>query len=397
MTASMSEGDAFFRDAPCGLLCASRDRRITAVNDTLAEWLGTTPDELIDRKFTEIFSAGGRIHFETHVAPMLHINGGLAEFALDLVVADGSRRPVLIAANVTVANDGTEVIRIVILDARNRRTYERELLSERRRAEDLQRRAEAERNRAQLFAATLRSSLLPPRLSPPPGVQAAAYYHAATDDVTGDFYDLFPLTPARWGFFLGDVVGKGASAAALTSLTRYTLRAAAVMGDDPRTMLDTLNSVLTQHPTVDESAFATVIVGTVTPSPPGAEIHLATGGHPAPLLFSASGDVREVDTAGGQAVGLIPAPHFAAARFRLDPGDTLLLYSDGLTEARHGPAPHRYDDDGALLQFARRNAPTDADSLVAVLRELLLEIGTGVEDDVALLALGVPAGSALST
>ena len=74
-------------------------------------------------------------------------------------------------------------------------------------------------------------------------MQVAAYYHpASADQVGGDFYDLFPLTGDRWGFFLGDVCGKGAGAAAVTSLARYTLRAAAVHDPDPVAVLGTLNT-----------------------------------------------------------------------------------------------------------------------------------------------------------
>lgn len=87
-------------------------------------------------------------------------------------------------------------------------------------AAERERRADAER---------LARTLLPPALPTVPGLQAAAaYYTASPDEVGGDFYDLFPLDDRRWGLFIGDVCGKGVDAAALTSLTRYTLRAAAI-------------------------------------------------------------------------------------------------------------------------------------------------------------------------
>jgi sigma-B regulation protein RsbU (phosphoserine phosphatase) len=369
-------------DAPCGLLRASADRRIRAVNRTLAGWLGYQPEQLIGRRFTELFTVGGRLHFETNVAPRLHLDGGITGLAVDLVTADGTRRPVLVTADYLRADDGSGVTRMAVLDARDRRSYEQELLAERRRAE-------AERNRAEELAATLRSSLLPPSLTPPPGMAAAAHFHPATDDVTGDFYDLYPQTASRWGFFLGDVVGKGAAAAALTSLTRYTLRAAAVADADPQAMLRTLNSVFMQRREGRFPAFATVVVGTVTVLADGAEVELASGGHPLPLLFSASGAVDTVDTLGGQAIGLIAEPRLRSARIRLGPGDTMLLYSDGLTEARSGPAPHRFDDDEGLLQFARRHAPTTPYDLIDALRGLLDDLGAGIQDDVALLAIGV--------
>lgn len=370
--------DDFFDNAPCGLLCATTDRRITAVNAVLAEWLGYTKDELIGRRFTELFNAGARIHYETHFGPLLQVNGAVTEMAVDLVAADGGRLPVLITANVKAVSDGSgQVIRIAVHDARNRRSYERELLDERRRAE--------------LLASTLQSSLLPPLLSPPPAMEAAAHYYAATDEVGGDFYDLFPLAAHTWGFFLGDVAGKGASAAAVTSLTRYALRAAAVMDNDPVSVLYTLDKVLHQRAPDVGATLATVIFGTVRPTPAGADVHLASGGHPPALLLDSRGDVREVTTDGGQPVGVLRKPNFVAHRLHLDAGDTLVLYSDGLTEARTGPRPRRFDDDGALLQFARAQAPCAAPAIIEALRDLLVELAAGVEDDVALLALGVPA------
>jgi sigma-B regulation protein RsbU (phosphoserine phosphatase) len=373
------DGDVF-DDGPCGLLCATRNRRITAVNRTLARWLGYAPERLIGRRFTDFFSGGGRIHYETHVALLLEVNGEVAEWAASLVTADGSTMPVLITADRKSVGEGP-VIRMAVLSAWERRSYERELLFERRRAE-------AERARAEVLAATLQSSLLPPLLSPPPWLEAAVHYHAAADDVSGDFYDLFPLSADRWGFFLGDVVGKGAEAAALTSLTRYTLRAGAAMNNDLVAMLQTLNIVLNQRRGGESPALTTVIVGTLQPNDRGVEVHLASGGHPPALWLGADGSAQEIATTGGQAVGIVEEPNFVATQIQLTPGDTLLLYTDGLTEARTGAGKDRFDDTGALLNFVRRRAPASPSEAIAALGELLDELDTGVEDDVALLALG---------
>ena len=95
------------------------------------------------------------------------------------------------------------------------------------------------------LARTLQQSLLPPSLPVVPGLDAAAHYHlASADEVGGDFYDLFPLSQHRWGVSLGDVCGKGAHAATITSMIRYTLRTAAVYDADPAAVLGTLNPAL---------------------------------------------------------------------------------------------------------------------------------------------------------
>ena len=229
-------------------------------------------------------------------------------------------------------------------------------------------------------------------LSPPAGVDAAAYYHpASVHEVGGDFYDLFPLSERRWGFFLGDVCGKGPSAAVITSLTRYTLRAAAVYDADPVAVLHNLDTVLQQRRAATETSFCTAIFGLLTPSGAGFDIELASGGHPPALLLRADGTARYVQTPGGQALGIVPEPTFVATRIHMTAGDTLVLYTDGLTEARTGVDTARFDDDGALLRFGETHAPTTARQITADLEQLLARLADGVQDDAAILAIGVPA------
>ena len=122
----------------------------------------------------------------------------------------------------------------------------------------------------------------------------------------------------------------------------------------------------------------------------GFDVELASGGHPPPLLFYADGSAYYADTIGGQAVGITADPHFVACRFRLGPGDTLMLYTDGLTEASTGIGQERYDDEGALLRFAKSHSPSTASTIVDAARLLLEGLGAGVQDDAAVLAMGVP-------
>lgn len=373
--------DDLYENAPCGYIVARPDRSIVRVNATFLTWLGYERNALIGKSFTDLLAVGSRIHYETHFAPLLQLQGQLGGITVDLVRADGVRLPVFVTANV---NSGADLLRITVQDARDRRSYERELLEERQRAE-------RERTRAQVLARTLQRSLVPPSLAPPEGLDAAAYHDpASADDVGGDFYDLFPLSQHKWGFFLGDVCGKGAGAAAVTSLTRYTLRAAAVFDADPVAVLHNLHTVLIHECRDIENCFATVIFGILTRDRDGFDIHMASGGHPHPLLLRSGGSAQYADIAGGQPVGIPIQPKFTAVRTRLGAGDTLVLYTDGITEARVGSATQRYDDHGAFLQFAAEHAPSTAPEIVDAIRALLLGLGPGVVDDVAVLALGAP-------
>ncbi|WP_431235111.1 SpoIIE family protein phosphatase [Mycolicibacterium psychrotolerans] len=383
----MTDAEDLWQNAPSGQLAATPDGRIVDANATLASWLGTTPNTLRGKPITDLFTVGGRIHFETHFAPLLQMSGQLEGISVELRATDGSRRSVFLTANVKSGDDGRPaLIRVDIQDARERRSYERALLVERQRAE-------SERARAESLAETLRRSLLPPSLSVPEGLTAAAHYHASVQDIGGDFYDLFPLSHNISGFFLGDVCGKGPAAAAITSLTRYTLRTAAVVDPDPITVLHRLNTVIGQEHRDGQTRFCTVIFGTLTQKDDGFEVRLASGGHPAPLLVEHSGEVSYLELTGGMAVGLTDRPRFVDASLRLAPGDTMLLYSDGLTEARVGDGKRRYDDDGALRRFVTALGPVGPDALIAEIRQLLGSFGAGIEDDTAVLALGVPRSS----
>jgi sigma-B regulation protein RsbU (phosphoserine phosphatase) len=375
-----------FEHAPCGYLSTDPDGRILAVNATLLGWLGYGQADLVGRlRFDDLLTAGGRIYHETHFAPLLRMQHEVGGIAFELVAKDGTRLPVLVSSTVRTGTDGTPLsIRTAVFDAGDRRAYERELLGAREKAD-------RERERVGQLAGALQRTLLPPVLPVVPGLELAAHYrHASRDEVGGDFYDVFPLADGRWGLFLGDVCGKGAEAAAVTSLTRYTLRSAAVFDPDPVAVLTNVDSVLHQ----EKARYCTVVFGVLTPHPDGATLVLAAGGHPPPVLLRAGGTAGYVPTHGGQPVGLVPDPRFVTATVDLGPGDTILLYTDGLTEARG--SGDFYGEDG-LLGFATARAPASAADLVAATSDVLTGFGTGLQDDVAVLALGVQAASASSS
>ncbi|WP_328445218.1 SpoIIE family protein phosphatase [Streptomyces sp. NBC_00386] len=377
-----------YEHAPCGYLSTTLDGRIAKINQTLLNWLGYENSDLVGRKdFADLLTVGGRLYHETHFGPLLRMQGEISGIALELKTAGGGRLPVLVTSVIRSGSDGQPLlIRTTVFDARDRRTYESELLRARQESD-------RERERLKRLNATLQKTLLPPTLVDVPGLDVAAYYHVASaDEVGGDFYDLFPLDSGTWGFFLGDVCGKGAAAAAVTSLARYTLRAAAVYDPDPAAVLANLNTVLNHEYNGDDPRFCTVIFGLLTPDGDegGFQVTLASGGHPPALLMRSDGHAYCLPTPGGQLVGVLPDAHIATTSIRLDPGDTLFLYTDGLTEAHSaGAADGRYGDE-ALLEFAQELAPTTARDAVAAIRDLLDTFGTGVDDDTAVLAFNVP-------
>ncbi|MCG5438144.1 PP2C family protein-serine/threonine phosphatase [Micromonospora foliorum] len=377
-----------YENAPCGNLSTLLDGTIAKINGTLLAWLGYRREELVGRRrFSDLLTGGGRIYHETHFAPMLAMRGEIGGVALDLRTKDGVRMPVLVTSVVKAGSEGQpQLIRTAIFDAAMRRSYERELLSARKAAE-------REDERLRQLVSKLQRSLLPAVLQTPPGLDSAAYYRAAsTDEVGGDFYDLFPLEDGRWGFFLGDVSGKGVEAAAVTALARYTLRAATVYNPDPAAALQNLNTVLWQEYRQD-ARYCTVVSGILTPTPAvnAFTAVIASGGHPEPLLLRGDGSVHYHPTK-GRIVGAFPNSRYTNTTVVANPGDTLLLYSDGLTEARppsSETADGRYGT-AALARFAHSLAPTNATTAVAAVTELLRTFGAGLSDDTAILAISAP-------
>ncbi|MFF9625055.1 PP2C family protein-serine/threonine phosphatase [Streptomyces griseosporeus] len=403
--------EELYDSAPCGYLSTLMDGTIAKINATLLGWLGLDRAEVVGRmRFTDLLTVGGKLYHETHFAPLLRMQGEISGIALEVKRTDGARMPVLVSAAVKHGSTGEPVlIRTTLFDARDRRAYEEELLrgrkeaeqarrqaeEARRQAEEARRQAEADRARLQEALAVLQQSLLPADLPPIPGMSTAAHYHTASPDrLGGDFYDVFPLDGKRFAFFLGDVCGKGPQAAAVTSLTRHTLRAAALHEPDPVTALTTLDTVLHERYTgTGDPRYCTAIFGTVDPDPVAghATVRLASGGHPPALVLRADGTAAYLPTPGGFLVGAVPNAQFATAGTDLGPGDTLLLYTDGLTEARTGTSRDSLYGDDALLVFATAHAGAAPQDLVHALTDLLAGFGDGLDDDTALLALGVPA------
>lgn len=235
------------------------------------------------------------------------------------------------------------------------------------------------------MAETLQQSLLPPNLPDVPGVDLAATYRAAAAGTTvgGDFYDVFPLAQ-RWGVVIGDVQGKGTEAAALTAIARHTLRTAGIR-NDPATALATLNEVLLGS---EEHAgrFCTVLYGELEPLDTGANLRLASGGHlPALLRRAATGAVEPVGGS-GTLMGVVANAELNVVSVTLSPGDALVFYTDGITEAR---GPQGEFGEAGVVAALSASATTAADYVTAVVDAVTAHSGGEFRDDIAILVLRV--------
>ncbi|MFD6496813.1 PP2C family protein-serine/threonine phosphatase [Streptomyces sp. NPDC060188] len=244
------------------------------------------------------------------------------------------------------------------------------------------------------LARSLQDSLLPPTLQQVPGLEAAASYLPAAGGTTviGDFFDLFHAKGPWWCTVMGDVCGKGVEAAKVTALARYTLRAEASQHLSPATVFEHLNSALIEQRKGER--FLTAVYATFRLTPGGLSGRLCTAGHPPALIRRANGRVQEVGRH-GSLLGVLPHVALADVRFRLGPGDALLLYTDGATDARaRRTAPPRERPmfgEGALAAALADCDDLDAQGIIARLGSLLAEhSGNWASDDTALLVLRVP-------
>ncbi|MFE5393468.1 SpoIIE family protein phosphatase [Streptomyces sp. NPDC056568] len=185
------------------------------------------------------------------------------------------------------------------------------------------------------LARDLQAGLLLPDLPDIPGADAAAHYHPAGEglDIGGDFYDLFPLEEGRWAFLLGDVCGRGALAATTTALVRHTARAVAPLLPDPEDVVRAVNRALLNRPHGHGTGFVTLVYGRLTATSTGLDVELVRAGHTPPLHLDNEHTVRAVDVH-GLLLGIAADPQITVRRLHLNPHESLVIYTDGITEAR---------------------------------------------------------------
>jgi phosphoserine phosphatase RsbU/P len=317
--------EELFEEAPCGYVSTRLDGTVVQVNRTFERWSGLDRGELVGRRrFAQLLAPGGRIYYETHVAPLLMMQGAVREIAADVVRADGSRLPALLNATLRRDAEGRPgAIRITVFDATDRRRYEQELVRARRREQEI--------------AQRLQRSLLAGRLPEAPGLDLEVVYRPAEHglEVGGDWYDAFWLEEgAAIGLVVGDVVGRGLEAAATMGQLRSAVRALTSTGLPPGPALEALDAYSRRH---DVGRMTTLVLARLDLAP--GLLTYACGGHLPPVI------ARPGEAPQALWGGRSPAvdAHRATARprgagtCRLPPGSVLVLYTDGLVEARGRP------------------------------------------------------------
>lgn len=232
------------------------------------------------------------------------------------------------------------------------------------------------------IAQTLQRALLPESLPEIDGIELSALYEPAgvLNEVGGDFYDAFRDGRGRWVLVIGDVCGKGARAAGVTALARYTLRAAAMSGEPPVGMLAMLDRALREQPPTAD--FCTVCLMTIELEEELARLTTVLAGHHHPLLVDASGEVRRLGAL-GTALGVLERFELQEDQSTLAPSETLLLYTDGVSDA--GRSRGQLGEDG-VARLAARAPELALDELLALVqREALARASGQLRDDLAIV------------
>jgi serine phosphatase RsbU (regulator of sigma subunit) len=238
----------------------------------------------------------------------------------------------------------------------------------------------------------LQQALLPRALPEAEGVRFAAAYLPVSSgaDVGGDFYDVLTLGQDRWFAVVGDVCGKGPRAAARTGLVRDVLRVLLRDGQPLARTFELLNEMMLEAG--DPSQFATVALALITrqhTEPASVAVELVLAGHEQPALVYADGTVSYLGTH-GSAVGLVRKFAVHPTRHVLLAGDTLVFYTDGVTEHRRGAELFGPD---RLAKALRRAGNRTADGLITAVRQSVEDFSAEAHrDDIAMVAVQVPPG-----
>jgi phosphoserine phosphatase RsbU/P len=363
-----------FENAPCGHVSTRLDGTIVRVNRTFEEWTGLERRELVGaRRFPDLLSPGGRIYYETHYAPLLHMQESVRAVAVEIVRADGSRMPALINSTLRRGDGGHPgVVWTSVFDATDRRGYEDELLRAHKREQEVGRR--------------LQRSMLSGELPSADWFELDVAYRPAESgmEVGGDWYDAFWIDDQTIALVVGDVVGHGVDAAATMGQVRSAVRALVSTGLTPAALLERLDEYAWRHAVAKMCTIVFAELSVTT-----GLLRFACAGHPPPLLAIPGEEPR---FAWGGRSAPLDAYGFDGNRDEatemLPPGSTVLLYTDGLVEERTQPLDHGMEHLRSTVAAHRSNPAS------TILNRVIREVpDTEHGDDICAIAarLTVPA------
>jgi PAS domain S-box-containing protein len=349
--------------APVGYFTFDDQGTILSSNFTGAGLLATDRSSLVGRRFQLYLNTDYRVGFVECVKAIIR-TGKKHIFEVELL-KDGNR-PVYLQIEGTAAETTGEerVCRAIAVD-----------VTERKKAEEML------RHRVYL----LQRALIP---TTPPIVQgysiASAYIPAfAGQEIGGDFFDVFKTEDGKLGIVIGDVSGKGLEAAALAAIARSTVVAFAYDLSSPGGALLHANAMLAARQLEFENFVTVFLVILDTTS---GDISYSSAGHPPPMIVHANGDTEILYMLNNPPLGIIKGSWFEQASCNLMPGDRLVLYTDGISEARSDSG--LFGEEG-IEQVLNAHAQATPDELVTYLLDAAKDWAHGkLRDDTALLIIG---------
>jgi serine phosphatase RsbU (regulator of sigma subunit)/HAMP domain-containing protein len=237
------------------------------------------------------------------------------------------------------------------------------------------------------LAAIIQQTLLPPQRVVLPGVTVAGRY-LASREVGGDFYAVLPLEQGRVGLAIADVAGKGIPAATLSARARYLLEAFALDAPQPDVVLTRLNRVLARDA---DSRFVSLFYSVLDPF--AGRLAFARAGHPPPFLLRAGEAAPVPLEAPGLLLGVKIATPYVTQEIPVVPGDQLIMFTDGITEARRADGEQFGEQQLSVLARTCAGGPPE-DVVDRVMNALTTWAGSEPADDQTIVVVGIDADSA---
>ena len=306
-----------------------------------------------------------------------------------VTIAGGGYHDELFSQDVTIIGQATKVMMLIAFVAitAHLTRYTRKLFDKLVVREVSQRVELAAIQQELNIARQIQQSILPQSFSPFPD-RTDVVIHAEmipAREVGGDFYDFFPIDAGRLGFVIGDVSGKGVPAAIFMAMTRSLLKATALKGVSPDQCLQDVNISLCQDNV--RSMFVSIFYGVLNIDT--GEMEYCNGGHNLPCLLSANGSVETLEKVGGMVLGAMEKSKYLAKKMVFQPGDTLFLYTDGVTEAMDS-ADREFSEDRLIELLQKRQACPPAELIRSVVEEVkAFAAGAPQSDDITALAIRI--------